>query len=164
MAPAKFPGEGPRTILSRLTGPRSRVNLSSPVANSIGSQLGSLTLSSRFSVLSSPASRPVSVSTDIARCVSESATTNGNRPSLDSLNCPVRYNGVYVATFKPAQRAFHASAICQRDHHFDTLKFVKRLRAEGFSEEQAAAMMRILNDVIQESIQNLTRTMVLKEG
>jgi uncharacterized protein YheU (UPF0270 family) len=25
-------------------------------------------------------------------------------------------------------------------------------------------MMRVLNDVIQESIQNLTRTMVLREG
>lgn len=35
---------------------------------------------------------------------------------------------------------------------------------EGFSEEQAVAMMKVLNDVIQESIQNLTRTMVLKEG
>jgi uncharacterized protein YheU (UPF0270 family) len=26
------------------------------------------------------------------------------------------------------------------------------------------AMMRVLNDIIQESIQNLTRTMVLREG
>lgn len=87
------------------------------------------------------------------------------RSSLDSRNIhPIRYNGVHVAEFNPARRAFHASATRQRDHHFDTLKFVKRLRAEGFSEEQAAAMMRILNDVIQESIQNLTRTMVLKEG
>lgn len=51
-----------------------------------------------------------------------------------------------------------------RDHHFDTLKFVQRLKMEGFSEEQAVAMMKVLNDVIQESIQNLTRTMVLKEG
>lgn len=51
-----------------------------------------------------------------------------------------------------------------RDHHFDTLKFVHRLKMEGFSEEQAVAMMKVLNDVIQESIQNLTRTMVLKEG
>ena len=51
-----------------------------------------------------------------------------------------------------------------REHHFDTLKFVQRLKMEGFSEEQAVAMMKVLNDVIQESIQNLTRTMVLKEG
>jgi E3 ubiquitin-protein ligase SHPRH len=52
----------------------------------------------------------------------------------------------------------------RRDHHFDTLKFVQRLKDDGFSEEQAVAMMKVLNDVIQESIQNLTRTMVLREG
>lgn len=50
-----------------------------------------------------------------------------------------------------------------KSHHFDTLKFVQRLKDEGFKEEQAVAMMRVLNDVIEESIQNLTRTMVLKE-
>jgi hypothetical protein len=52
----------------------------------------------------------------------------------------------------------------RRTHHFDTLKFVQRLRNEGFSEEQSVALMKVLNDVIQESIHNLTRTMVLKEG
>ncbi|KAK1757935.1 DUF1640 domain-protein [Echria macrotheca] len=61
------------------------------------------------------------------------------------------------------RRSFHASAIRQRDHHFDTLKFVQRLEEEGFTEEQAVAMMKVLNDVIEESIQNLTRTMVLRE-
>jgi hypothetical protein len=71
---------------------------------------------------------------------------------------------VYVATFNIARRTFHASTVLARDHHFDTLKFVQRLKNEGFSEEQAVAMMRVLNDVIQESIQNLTRTMVLREG
>ncbi|KAI7186709.1 DUF1640-domain-containing protein [Hortaea werneckii] len=50
-----------------------------------------------------------------------------------------------------------------KDHHFDTLKFVQRLEAEGFTEAQSAAMMRVLSDVIEESIQNLTRTMVLRE-
>ncbi|EJP68867.1 putative 2-hydroxyacid dehydrogenase UNK4.10 [Beauveria bassiana] len=60
-------------------------------------------------------------------------------------------------------RAFHASAPRARDHHFDTLKFVKRLRDEGFTEEQSVAMMKVLSDVIEESIQNLTRTMVLRE-
>ncbi|CAG8265650.1 unnamed protein product [Penicillium nalgiovense] len=76
---------------------------------------------------------------------------------------PIRHNGVYVATYNPARRAFHATPVRPRDHHFDTLKFVKRLQAEGFSEEQSVAMMRVLNDIIQESIQNLTRTMVLRE-
>lgn len=50
-----------------------------------------------------------------------------------------------------------------KDHHFDTLKFVQRLQAEGFSEAQSEAMMKVLSDVIEESIQNLTRTMVLRE-
>jgi hypothetical protein len=71
---------------------------------------------------------------------------------------------VYVAVFKPAKRAFHSTPVRARDHHFDTLKFVQRLKDEGLSEEQAVAMMRVLSDVIEESIQNLTRTMVLREG
>lgn len=41
---------------------------------------------------------------------------------------------------------------------------MQKLKDEGFSEEQAVATMRVLSDVIEESIQNLTRTMVLKEG
>ncbi|KAF4825664.1 Protein FMP32 [Colletotrichum siamense] len=61
------------------------------------------------------------------------------------------------------RRSFHATPARQRDHHFDTLKFVQRLKSDGFTEEQAEAMMKVLNDVIQESIQNLTRTMVLRE-
>ncbi|KAJ5142041.1 hypothetical protein N7526_003036 [Penicillium atrosanguineum] len=94
----------------------------------------------------------------VARRPPPSTTT-----SSGLLGNPIRHNGVYVATFRPAQRAFHATPVRPRDHHFDTLKFVKRLQAEGFSEEQAVAMMRVLNDIIQESIQNLTRTMVLRE-
>ena len=62
------------------------------------------------------------------------------------------------------RRSFHTTSLLYRDHHFDTLKFVQRLKEEGFSEEQATAMMRVLSDVIEESIQNLTRTMVLREG
>ncbi|KAI5866577.1 DUF1640-domain-containing protein [Durotheca rogersii] len=61
------------------------------------------------------------------------------------------------------RRAFHTTAPRGRDHHFDTLKFVQRLQSEGFTEEQSVAMMKVLNDVIEESIQNLTRTMVLRE-
>lgn len=60
-------------------------------------------------------------------------------------------------------RSFHATPAARRDHHFDTLKFVKKLEAQGFSEEQSVAMMKVLNDVVEESIQNLTRTMVLRE-
>lgn len=48
------------------------------------------------------------------------------------------------------RRAFHASAPRRRDHHFDTLKFVQRLQGEGFTEDQSVAMMKVLNDVIEE--------------
>jgi hypothetical protein len=47
-------------------------------------------------------------------------------------------------------RHFSATAPQLRDHHFDTLKFVQRLKEEGFSEEQAEGMMKILGDVIEE--------------
>lgn len=60
-------------------------------------------------------------------------------------------------------RGFSSTAVMAKDHHFDTLKFVQRLQAEGFSEAQSEAMMKVLSDVIEESIQNLTRTMVLRE-
>lgn len=60
-------------------------------------------------------------------------------------------------------REFRSAARQPRDHHFDTLKFVRRLREEGFTEAQSVAMMKVLSDVIEESIRNLTRTMVLRE-
>ena len=64
----------------------------------------------------------------------------------------------------PPSRSFSNTPSRPRDHHFDTLKFVQRLKDEGFSEDQSKAMMLVLSDVIEESIQNLTRTMVLREG
>ena len=67
------------------------------------------------------------------------------------------------ASHKQGQ-CFSTTPTLSRDHHFDTLKFVQRLKDEGFSEEQSKAMMLVLSDVIEESIQNLTRTMVLREG
>jgi hypothetical protein len=48
------------------------------------------------------------------------------------------------------QRCFSATARQAKDHHFDTLKFVQRLKEEGFTEEQAEGMMRVLSDVIEE--------------
>lgn len=85
-----------------------------------------------------------------------------HRPSL----LPPRYGfhpPPLISDHLPALRAFSTTPSRPRDHHFDTLKFVQRLRDEGFSETQSRAMMTILSDVIEESIQNLTRTMVLRE-
>lgn len=86
--------------------------------------------------------------------------------SIEQLNRASRSprHGPLQTSIIPPQRSFHTTPPLFRDHHFDTLKFVQRLKEEGFSEEQASAMMRVLSDVIEESIQNLTRTMVLREG
>ena len=48
------------------------------------------------------------------------------------------------------RRSFSATARQYKDHHFDTLKFVQRMKEEGFTEEQAEGMMRVLSDVIEE--------------
>jgi hypothetical protein len=176
MAPQKHVAEVPRSILPRLTWNSST---SRPTVSSYKPVLATRQRQQQYTLGWSPLSRQIhsldtqiqtsrgfSTSTQSPHCASlvprrpQASTT----PSSEPLGNPIRHNGVYVATFKPAQRAFHATPVRPREHHFDTLKFVKRLQAEGFSEEQAVAMMRVLNDIIQESIQNLTRTMVLREG
>ncbi|KAF6824082.1 Protein FMP32, mitochondrial [Colletotrichum musicola] len=110
-----------------------------------------------------------------------------SQPFQDA-NKPPRYRPAPSRKSSPTfeslalRRSFHATPARRRDHHFDTLKFVQRLKSDGFTEEQAEAMMKVLNDVIEEryiqpltaavrsleliiitSIQNLTRTMVLRE-
>ncbi|KAJ5224129.1 hypothetical protein N7468_008671 [Penicillium chermesinum] len=172
MAPQKHIVEVPRSILPRLTwNSSSRPTVSShhPTFSTkqlhqgwspLPRQLPSTNSSTQFVRAFSTALREPQLGISGARRRSVYAVPS-QRP--EPTGNPVRHNGVYVAAFKPAHRAFHATPACQRDHHFDTLRFVKRLQAEGFSEEQAVAMMRVLNDIIQESIQNLTRTMVLRE-
>ncbi|KAK0731047.1 DUF1640-domain-containing protein [Lasiosphaeris hirsuta] len=94
-------------------------------------------------------------------------TMSTNRPAGFRRNSTPRgqsvHNSNMAARDLAIRRSFHASTPRRRDHHFDTLKFVQRLEGEGFTEEQSVAMMKVLNDVIEESIQNLTRTMVLRE-
>ena len=86
-----------------------------------------------------------------------------SRPSIHALHHS-SYQSIPHSPLIAAVRAFSTTQNLARDHHFDTLKFVQRLKDEGFSEEQSKAMMLVLSDVIEESIQNLTRTMVLREG
>lgn len=83
------------------------------------------------------------------------------RQSSGITNAPNSLHAVFRIV---SQQLFSTTSFLFRDHHFDTLKFVQRLKDEGFSEEQSKAMMLVLSDVIEESIQNLTRTMVLREG
>jgi hypothetical protein len=61
------------------------------------------------------------------------------------------------------RRDFSATAVQAKDHHFDTLKFVQRLREEGFSEEQSVAMMRVMSDVIEERYALLALLPILLE-
>lgn len=174
MTPPKS-AEMPRGVFTRLAAPRTSVPPPRPSLLSAKRQpsqqritpsrsLCTSAVSPYSSISFSAATRGTTVTSTILRPTAAPTTATTKSSSAESSINPIRHNGTYVAAFKPARRAFHATAARQRDHHFDTLKFVKRLKEEGFSEEQAAAMMRILNDVIQESIQNLTRTMVLKEG
>jgi hypothetical protein len=92
-----------------------------------------------------------------------STTTPSCRPQTPKRRTPPTSKPISSPSSPLARRAFHASAVRRRDHHFDTLKFVQRLQDDGFTEDQSVAMMKVLNDVIEESIQNLTRTMVLRE-
>ncbi|KAH7401826.1 hypothetical protein DE146DRAFT_442253 [Phaeosphaeria sp. MPI-PUGE-AT-0046c] len=91
----------------------------------------------------------------VASALRSHCTQPWQRPSLHSTTS-------YLSSLN-SSRHFSATTPQLRDHHFDTLKFVQRLKDEGFTEEQAEGMMRVLGDVIEESIQNLTRTMVLRE-
>ncbi|KAL3470659.1 hypothetical protein BJX99DRAFT_238984 [Aspergillus californicus] len=180
MASQKSVAEVPRSILPRLTWNGSSTRTSLTASHSVPLPVGrkqkqrtqswiSLTWQTQPSLFAHPsatfstATRQSGTSTLIARRSPCSTFNVTSTQFAQSASNPIRHNGVYVATFHPARRAFHATVPRERDHHFDTLKFVQRLRNEGFSEEQAVAMMRVLNDVIQESIQNLTRTMVLRE-
>ncbi|RDW57426.1 CCDC90 family protein [Aspergillus mulundensis] len=180
MAPQKSVAEVPRSILPRLTWNGSSARTSLTASHSAPLPAGrrrnqrtqgwtTLTwqtqppLRAQLAASFSTACRESGASSSIAKRFPRSIYYKTNTRSTESIGDPIRHNGVYVATFDPARRAFHATVPRERDHHFDTLKFVQRLKDEGFSEEQAVAMMRVLNDVIQESIQNLTRTMVLRE-
>lgn len=59
-------------------------------------------------------------------------------------------DGAAITQKLPMRRNFSSSPMRSRDHHFDTLKFVKRLKDEGFTETQSVAMMKVLSDVIEE--------------
>ncbi|KAF8463260.1 hypothetical protein BDZ91DRAFT_731857 [Kalaharituber pfeilii] len=85
-------------------------------------------------------------------------------PIIDQCTAATPSKASQYPTWHPlgAIRSFHTSNSLHRDYHFDTLKLVQRLQEEGFTKEQSVAMMNVLSDVIEESVQNLTRTMVPK--
>ena len=58
-------------------------------------------------------------------------------------------------------RAFHSS-FHPHDFHFDTHHFVQRLEREGLTRAQSEGIMASMSDVIDESLRNLSQSMVTK--
>ncbi|EHY52103.1 Protein fmp32, mitochondrial [Exophiala dermatitidis] len=168
MANSKQMAELPRFILPRLTWTTTSLVQAAPQTVHIRPAIERKRTAPSFQTPAAPRTIHTSAGKSLSVSKPSSPGHSPRRPRtyvqpLHPNSAPIRHNGVYVATYKPARKAFSTSAVQRKEHHFDTLKFVQRLKGEGFSEEQAVAMMRVLNDVIEESIQNLTRTMVLKE-
>ncbi|EXJ79332.1 hypothetical protein A1O3_08834 [Capronia epimyces CBS 606.96] len=168
MANSKQVAELPRFLLPRLTWTTTSFVQAAPQTVHISPTINRKPSLPSFQTVSKPRTIHSSAARNLNISKTPCSPRSLRRPQtyaqpLPPDSAPIRHNGVYVATYKPARKAFSSSTVQRKEHHFDTLKFVQRLKGEGFSEEQAVAMMRVLNDVIEESIQNLTRTMVLKE-
>lgn len=166
MAPHKALIEVPRFLYTRATLPTATFIKITTQARTISTTRRTQPkpasrCQSRTYTSTATTSRPTRSNTLSIPSRAQAVTVKPSRPS--TLTAPLRYNGTYAVVFQQARRTFATTRSNQKSHHFDTLKFVQRLKSEGFSEAQATAMMRVLNSVIEESIQNLTRTMVLKE-
>ncbi len=59
---------------------------------------------------------------------------------------------------------FPRQATIQTRYHFDTRKFAVELEKEGFTQQQSVAVLKSLSLVIDDSIQNLSSTLVTKEA
>ncbi|KAG2178231.1 hypothetical protein INT43_003484 [Umbelopsis isabellina] len=88
-----------------------------------------------------------------------------HKPSNQLSNLTTRLN-----TSVNIPRLFHTSPLVRdtgnnntiAPYHFDTFKFVERLEKEGFNREQSEAIMTSMRTVIDESMANLSKTMVTK--
>lgn len=90
------------------------------------------------------------------------SSSTSERCAVPSVTAPFQHHAIrqwrnaspqWAAGYDSAvkfRRDFSTTAALRKDHHFDTLKFVQRLKEEGFTEEQAEGMMRVLGDVIEE--------------
>jgi hypothetical protein len=75
---------------------------------------------------------------------------------------PVRGQSVLRnALWTCVARPFHASSR-HLEFHFDTHHFVQRLEREGFNRAQSEGIMSALEEVIDESVRNMTANMVTK--
>ncbi|KAK9471071.1 DUF1640-domain-containing protein [Dipodascopsis tothii] len=84
--------------------------------------------------------------------------------SLARLSTPGAASVAMRARGLPDWRTMSTTAPKPRhEYYFDTLKFVRRLESEGFSNKQAEAVLQALSDVIDESVESLSETLVKKE-
>ncbi|KAK5328102.1 Protein fmp32, mitochondrial [Exophiala xenobiotica] len=156
MAPHKAIIELPRFIYARVPAPAS-----SALVQTTSRALCSSPPTARTRWHVKPSVQQINTSRHLSSVVFRQQRSSSAEASPASP--ATKHNGTYATAFHVARRTFATTKANKKSHHFDTLKFVGRLKAEGFNETQAVAMMRVLNSVIEESIQNLTRTMVLKE-
>ncbi|KAF9923758.1 hypothetical protein FBU30_006193 [Linnemannia zychae] len=92
-----------------------------------------------------------------------STSVTSTSTSLLSLSNIVRFN-IRKSNNIESIRPFSTSTPVQDDsgHHFDTHRFVEKLEREGFTRQQSEAIMNALDEVVTESMDNLTRNMVTK--
>lgn len=87
------------------------------------------------------------------RCATSPVTTALQRQRISRSSREATRFATGYASALDFRRSFTATAPQSKDHHFDTLKFVQRLKEEGFTDEQAEGMMKVLGDVIEERLQ-----------
>ncbi|KAG0066943.1 hypothetical protein BGZ89_006717 [Linnemannia elongata] len=87
--------------------------------------------------------------------------TSTTSTSLLSLSTPTKTR---TSASIESIRIFSTTTPVQDDsgHHFDTHRFVEKLEREGFTRQQSEAIMNALDEVVTESMDNLTRNMVTK--
>ncbi|KAK7203275.1 coiled-coil domain-containing protein 90A,mitochondrial [Myxozyma melibiosi] len=86
------------------------------------------------------------------------------------LNCSHMLNTLRIPLSRPhslsavlsAARSFSTTPTAN-NYHFDTLKFMQKLEANGFSPKQSEAVLNALSEVITESVESLSTTLVRKE-
>ncbi|KAF8973369.1 hypothetical protein BGZ46_009975 [Entomortierella lignicola] len=108
--------------------------------------------------------------------ISPSSPTLSSSSSLSRLNSSRNTSGIVLAPSENYNnynltrlalsqiRIFSTSGVAFDDgtHHFDTHRFVEKLEREGFSRKQSEAIMNALDEVVTESMDNLTKNMVTK--
>lgn len=134
MASALQSAAGPRFLLPKIS---QRLTSVRPVSSAALSHTSNHTLETE-------SSRPIHPRYHARRTfASSSASFRSIQQSRKAINDSLGQSAAL-------RRQFSITAIRGRDHHFDTLKFVQRLKDEGFTEEQGVAMMKVLSDVIEE--------------